>query len=84
MIMISISQEVLWAAASLILLLVFSLRSSGLIVLSIIGLVLGFMLNTPAQLMWLILVMVVLGVFILKPGRGAGPEAYSPRMLMGG
>ena len=81
--MVAVSHHVTWAAIALTLLLVFSVRSGGLIVITIVAIALAFILESTINVWWIILGAIVIGVFIFKKG-GTGPEMYSPSMLLGG
>lgn len=81
--MIALNQQNPWLAAGLLIVLVFTMHSRGLIALVIIGLVLGFMTGMPILVMWGLLVAIFIVSFLIQQG-GTGPGAYSPTALMGG
>jgi len=83
MIMVTMNQGITWAAALLVLLFVFAVRSKGLVIMAIVGLLLAYMFQAQQQIIMLVVAVVVLGVFTFTKGKG-GPEMYSPGMLLGG
>ena len=83
MIMIAINQGVTWAAGILILLFVVAVRSKGLLIMAVIGLLLAYMFQAQQEIIMVVVAVVVLGLFMFAKGHG-GPETYSPGMLLGG
>jgi hypothetical protein len=85
LIMIALQSNIMWAAIGLVALLVLSMKSLGLLVLTIVGILVVVMFKIDNPFVWVILAAVIVGIFILKRGEtGAGPEMYSPEMMLGG
>jgi len=80
-IMITASQAGFVPAAALMLLLAFSLRHAGIIVLIVLGIAGAFLLQPNATSIYILAAIIVFAIVLVKQKKGGG---YSPEWLMGG
>ena len=83
LVMIALHQELTVIAIALLMLLVLGSKSKGLIAIAVLGIGAGYYLQAMQEVLWVVIAVVIVAVLAFKQG-AAGPEAYSPQMLMGG
>lgn len=81
---LAIGANQMWIAVGISIVIAVSVRSLTLGIVVLAGTALMLALRSQVEFWWVVLGAIMLFAFLMNKQGGAGPEMYTPQMLMGG